>query len=414
MTEDKLNQLFDAARNAEIKTSREEVMGWLSKAVVAGAAAGTVAAGFKVFFTKNVFFMIAGTIGVTGAVVISATMLSSSPNPNETSTEFIATSNKQNSEVKTDDSLKIDNLITQNELPVSNTGHDTFQFVPTENVPDEVRVYTLTGPTDAPRIYAMSVQGDSTDRQNRSVARGLRPLTNLTAPGIIAPITIEDDTTSGTHKREIDVSPFTKLWLDGVFNVVINQGADEKIIVESSTGNESVSIDLSDGSLIVYSGMYTGGCEDRKPRRQKVDEDITLYITVKKLDELYIQSIGNVTISGLTQNELMIEFSGVGNLDLNLSCGSVDFYSSGVGEVRMSGTAKSMMVEYTGVGDLKAADFKVDDLVAYISGIGDVTINAIATLSLEGSGVGDIRYKGDPEISSLSFSGIGTLSRIKD
>src|SRR5688572_17786476 len=82
MTEQKLNQLFESARNAQIETSQEEVTRWLATAAVAAVSAGAAATGFKLLLTKNALAMIIGTLGVAGIAIVSTAVFSgSSPEP---------------------------------------------------------------------------------------------------------------------------------------------------------------------------------------------------------------------------------------------------------------------------------------------------------------------------------------------
>jgi hypothetical protein len=75
----------------------------------------------------------------------------------------------------------------------------------------------------------------------------------------------------------------------------------------------------------------------------------------------------------------------------------------------MAGKSRVVNMNYTGVGDIEAYELIAQELTFNGSGIGDIFLYAVKSLIVESTGVGDIRYKGDPASQRLIIEGIGTI-----
>lgn len=376
MTEQKLDQLFDSARNAELQTTSEEVTRWLATAAVATAAAGAAATGFKLFLTKNMIAMIVGTLSVAGIAVVASGVFSedvNKPVQEQSQVVMYADSNTENTESET-----------------------TYYARPL--VLDEV---TSNEPEQAAtelEMPVMDVKFANTEAPVRTIdqAAGREDADGLRTVGR------KDTAETPLNSYELQVSSFSSLQLDGIFDVIIEQGAEESVVVEGGTVDQVVA-EMDGQTLLLFS---SNSCDRNNRGNEKTP---VVRVTVKKISQLTIHAIGNVEVVNLKVPRLTVDFDGVGDLKLNVTSETFELNTSGIGNISLSGAAGVANLDYSGVGDVNAFEFLVHRLVAIGTGVGNMYLFADEELSIDGSGVGDIRYKGGAAIQSLNFSGIGTL-----
>ena len=86
---------------------------------------------------------------------------------------------------------------------------------------------------------------------------------------------------------------------------------------------------------------------------------------------------------------------------------------SGAGTVDLgSGRVEDLGVTVTGAGDVIAGKLRSDTGKVAISGAGTTTLWAEKTLDARISGVGTVRYYGDPQIVDRKIAGVGNIKRM--
>lgn len=102
--------------------------------------------------------------------------------------------------------------------------------------------------------------------------------------------------------------------------------------------------------------------------------------------------------------------SGVADVTLaDVSCDDFKVDLSGVGNVYLTGTVQKGRYNVSGVGHVYAFDCPVENLRCDVSGVGGMEVNAVKSLEANASGVGNIKYKGNPDDLRKSASGIGKI-----
>lgn len=82
---------------------------------------------------------------------------------------------------------------------------------------------------------------------------------------------------------------------------------------------------------------------------------------------------------------------------------------AGIGDFVLSGTDQDeLTINFTGVGNIEAFDLKVDTCYITSSGIGDCEVYVVKLLDVEITGIGKVYYKGSPTITS-DITGLGQL-----
>ena len=85
----------------------------------------------------------------------------------------------------------------------------------------------------------------------------------------------------------------------------------------------------------------------------------------------------------------------------------------GVGNIRVDdGSASDLELVLSGVGDIDARRCEAEYVQVRLSGVGDIRTWATQSLTGSLSGVGDIYYRGEPAVNSISKSGVGAVKKM--
>lgn len=383
MTEQKLNQLFDTARNAPLQTSQAEVSEWVHTAVLAGVTAGAAVTGYKLLFTKKVI-MLLSTFGVVSVgVITTATILSDDTQPtvNENKPVIYSTENKE-----TFNELNKDTVLPEETLAlIEKTNSEEINYTPireiAERLPENQQKNTI-----APKPFEDSAAQPSVGSRHELAQK-------------------KDTLPVNKQRYEVPVKSFTELQFDGVFDVVIDQGDQEKVMVESNYPDAIVA--SNEGKrLILNNAEIEGKCKDRNIY-------IVVYITVKDLSKIDLRGVSDVTINNLKATNFKFDVSGVGDVKMNASLVNFTLSYSGVGDFSISGSAGEAELNYSGVGDVHAYEFSVHSLNVNSSGVGNMYVYADEKISVLASGIGDVKYKGNPPSTNFIVSGVSTISASK-
>jgi hypothetical protein len=185
--------------------------------------------------------------------------------------------------------------------------------------------------------------------------------------------------------------------------------------------------DLNDIETEVVNGQLRIKVEDHRWFDWKFRNDVNVYITVPKIDEVSLGGSGKVvgdtriqsddlrlSVSGsgnmeldVVSDGLKLDVSGSGKMDLKVNASSVDQHISGSGGITLSGNAKSADLDISGSGRLDASGLDVGSYHISISGSGKCDISVRDAIEASISGSGSVYYKGSPDrvISKVSGSG---------
>ncbi|MCL2070784.1 MAG: DUF2807 domain-containing protein [Oscillospiraceae bacterium] len=138
-----------------------------------------------------------------------------------------------------------------------------------------------------------------------------------------------------------------------------------------------------------------------------------VYISAQSLDLLIISGVIEIgNFDTITGDTFSLGNSGVISGDaLELDVKELTVNISGVGSLNLIGSAEKVNVESSGVGHLNALELASREMVITLSGVGSAEVYCIEKLEATMSGVGSIRYKGNPEVNQIRI-GVGNISRI--
>ncbi|MDX2360595.1 MAG: head GIN domain-containing protein [Crocinitomicaceae bacterium] len=395
MTQNNLDQLFSSARIAPATTSVEEVTAWVGTAALATAGVLGIAAKLKLFIAKKSLFMLGSIVGVSGIVTLSVTMFGTNPTENQPNSNNVAafTEEVQQEEstnevvyiLDQDDTLEVPALEAIAE-PVS-AAPNVIAFAPIEFAPFSVEIevpeHSMHTVPEVEPVPDFGVAPVPTIRENDGERETIK------GNGVI-------------KTKDIDVKPFKKIEINGVFDVIVIQGTEEKVTIETDENLlDYIEVDVNGDVLTL----------DNDPNVTiKKYTKMKIYVTVNTLTHLFSNGVGDVTSENeLTGKKFFAELTGVGDVDLNLNFSTLEMNNNGVGDLLLKGKANKVILENTGVGDIEAYGLIARYVELNHSGVGDSNIYAEDAVTIEMSGIGDVHYKGNPESKNINKSGLGSV-----
>lgn len=259
--------------------------------------------------------------------------------------------------------------------------------------------------------------------------------------GLIAVLAINCSLAQVSQER--DVMPFKAIENRSSVDLIIYQGSSPRVVVETDEGVvDKVETWVENGILLIEL--------ERCPVSIKT---LKAHITVAGLEKLHINGSGDcLTETLLEVPHLEVKVNGSGDTHLNLNVealdlringsgdvevygtalttnigingsGDVDFHSdamaectvklTGSGDVELSGTVGNLTIKQVSSGDVDAGDLKSGVCSIEKTGSGDTSVWVYGDLSVSSSGSGDVYYKGQASVKSISVTGSGEVHRIR-
>lgn len=206
--------------------------------------------------------------------------------------------------------------------------------------------------------------------------------------------------------KNFNVGNFSAIEAGIVGNIIFTQSDATSVIAEGdkelvnrlivTVEDDELKLSLEDNSKLKY--------KNRKPR-------LTVKVSSPNLYKIDSDGVGNISLDGVVKTEkLHINSEGVGNITASqLECDQLTIESEGVGNIRLKGKGRLAKYELNGVDNIDTREFIAEDVIASSMGIGNLKCYASKTIELNGSGVGNIVYYGEPNIKALNKSGIGSI-----
>jgi len=208
-------------------------------------------------------------------------------------------------------------------------------------------------------------------------------------------------------EKEYTMDPFTKLDIDAVANIKF---------VQSTEGDYRVCLKAPEN----YVELFDFSVDDKELEigfvRNNINiesKNVKIIVYAPVLHELENSGVAGVTIDSLKCDMLKIENSGVGTLKLQgLSINKMIVDCSGVGNIELSGSADKVSLKCSGVGNVAAKDLKARYVQGEVTGVGGIECYAYDSLKATVSGVGALKYAGQPHSKNLHRTGVGNISEL--
>jgi hypothetical protein len=202
-----------------------------------------------------------------------------------------------------------------------------------------------------------------------------------------------------------DLKDFTKVSIGLAADVYIRQADSFSCRIKGNKRHlEDVKAEVKNGELSIYRREKHNWFDG------KIDRVIVI-IEAPNFEKLEFSGVGKMIVENkLTGKNLQIE----GNGPIEMTLDSVDYQHidisfNGVGTISIGGKTVSATMEMNGTGWIDAYHLWTETATCETSGIGNIHCNVRDELIARVSGIGGIRYRGEPKSLRKSVSGIGRV-----
>ncbi|MGF1636886.1 MAG: head GIN domain-containing protein [Cyclobacteriaceae bacterium] len=203
--------------------------------------------------------------------------------------------------------------------------------------------------------------------------------------------------------REINVSSFNEIYLEGPFHIVLEQGNSSGLQVDTYDENfDKLDIAVTGNRLSIrLDGNY-----------KRKSDAINLRIVVNELEHLAIVGAVKLETHGvLMVRNLKVTFDGAGKVNLNLDANKLITEIAGVGSFDIQGNTDYHKVTFSGIGSYDAMNLISNYTYVVSDGIGSVKVHAAEKFKGYATGIGSVDYYGNPQDVVVEASGIGKVRR---
>lgn len=191
------------------------------------------------------------------------------------------------------------------------------------------------------------------------------------------------------------VSDFNCVSLTGAGDVIITQGEEEALTVETDDNLMGyIKTEVRGRTLIL------GFTDEAKHKSFRPSKGIKFNLSVKEVAYLELLGAGDIRASSLEAERLEILLRGAGDVDIgSFTAQGLVVRFDGAGDVELAGQVVEQGVFLNGVGNYRAADLESQTAVVEVNGTGRATVWATDTLDVRIPGPGSVEYYGDPQVT---------------
>lgn len=164
-------------------------------------------------------------------------------------------------------------------------------------------------------------------------------------------------------------------------------------VIVAQTGTDSLRVEADDNLQPLLTSEVEGTTLRLgvQPGTQIGRSTVTYRVTVSRLGGVVLGGVGTVDVTGVDGPSLSLA-------------------TSGAGQLTVAGRVERLNVDLVGQGAVDTRGVEAQDVDVSVGGAGTATVSAARSLSARITGVGDIRYLGNPAVTQ-EVTGLGTVSR---
>jgi len=196
--------------------------------------------------------------------------------------------------------------------------------------------------------------------------------------------------------RELALSEFDRIEAGLTFDITIHQGDDFSVVLHSDDNFiDYIQVDQS-GSTISF-GFKSGYAYNYYGVTLRAD------VTMPELAGLELSGSSHANIDGFkSTGNLEIELSGSSTLDGSLEAEKSSFALYGSTYLKLSGTARNMMVDACGSNLVDLSDYQAGAATVEASCNSRVVVNVVDALDGEASQNSQVYYLSRPSLSTIT------------
>jgi hypothetical protein len=209
--------------------------------------------------------------------------------------------------------------------------------------------------------------------------------------------------TGSMIEREIEVTPFDKIFIHEGVSAVITQGEDYKVVVKTGSNlMTEISVEVQNNTLIVKDKTE---CNWTRPYGQTL-----VYITAPQLEEINSKTSLKIASNGVLQFSYLRLVSldltggaGTGDFDLQIENDAVVIESNNIASFYLSGHTKEFLLNfYYGDGKFKGENFICDTINVFHRGTNDIELYPKDKIEGTIYSTGNILLKNIPAIINVN------------
>ncbi|MBS3769872.1 MAG: DUF2807 domain-containing protein [Bacteroidales bacterium] len=204
------------------------------------------------------------------------------------------------------------------------------------------------------------------------------------------------------EERSIPISGVKALDITIACELNIRQGDEESLRIETDRNMfRKLDVEVRDGVLYI-------GSDDRD--RDFGDRDVEIHLTVKTLNKIDIGGAVKLSTMGTLETpKLELSISGAADIDMNIATEKLLADFSGAVKANIEGKASYVVMDMGGASKVDAEDLITEAFYLDFSGFGKAEIYAEKVLKVDMSGMGVVRYGGNPRKVEANSSGLGII-----
>jgi hypothetical protein len=208
-----------------------------------------------------------------------------------------------------------------------------------------------------------------------------------------------------TTSIERELPPFQKLDIQGNYEVMLHKSPNSSLIIETDENLiHLIRTEVENDTLKIYN-----------KDKIKSKSNIKIYISYQKVNEINVGGASSIKSEMPLQTEnLKLTMNGTGFMEFELEAETLELNLSGTGMINLSGKVEKEALHLSGAGNFNAYNLKSKECYIVLSGIGSAHIYVENNLNAQISGVGGIKYKGNPTSVNREIAGIGTINKVND
>lgn len=197
-----------------------------------------------------------------------------------------------------------------------------------------------------------------------------------------------------------DVAPFTGLALTSSADVEVVQNEPYEVRVEAP-----------DNLMPFIETEVDNGVLEIRERRNNIwhGDRVRIFVNMDELTQASISGSGDLLGRGFTAQNVILDISGSGDMDVRLDANNISASISGSGDMELEGTATNLQFTISGSGDFRGRYFTAENVDANMSSSGDAFVTVTDELTANLSGSGDLEYWGNPPVVNSIVTGSGDL-----
>jgi len=203
------------------------------------------------------------------------------------------------------------------------------------------------------------------------------------------------------YEKTIRVKNFHGVDITIACELYVRQGDDESLRIEADKDIfDKLQAEVRDSILYL---------ESDKERNYK-DWDVEVYLTVKSLKSIDVGGAVKLRTNGtITGEKLELNISGAADLDMRIDVDKLMADFSGAVNAELEGRARYVVMDMSGASRVDADDLITDAFYLDFSRFGKADVYAEKVLKVDMSGMGVVKYGGNPSKVKTNSSGLGII-----